>query len=133
MHSDPIADMLTRIRNGGAARKSRVDIPFSRTKVDIARVLKAEGFIGDYREIAGPTPGQGLLEVKLRYDENNVPVIKDVQRVSKPSLRRYMGYEEIPKVRNGLGIMILTTSQGLMTDRDARKAHVGGEALCAVW
>jgi len=133
MHSDPIADMLTRIRNGGRARKTRVDIPFSGVKLDIALVLKKEGFIGDFREIAGKTKGQSVIEVKLRYDENNVPVFTDLQRVSRPSLRRYMGYEEIPKVRNGLGIMIMTTSQGLMTDREARKARVGGEALCAVW
>lgn len=133
MHTDPISDMLTRIRNAAAARKQRVDIPASRVKREIAKVLKQEGYINDYRDIAGPTPGQGVIEVKLRYDSSSGSVIDGIKRVSKPGTRTYMGCGDIPKIRNGLGIMILTTSKGLMTDREARAAGVGGEALCAVW
>ena len=133
MHSDPIADMLTRIRNAGMARKPRVDVPRSRIKVQMAEILKAEGFIADFREVSGPFGGQGLIEVALRYDENHNPVIQGLKRMSRPGLRRYMGHGDIPKVRNGQGIVIMTTSKGLMTDRAARAEHVGGEALCAVW
>ena len=133
MHSDPIADMLTRIRNACRVRKQRIDVPRSKVKLQVAEILKQEGYISDYREISDKLGGQGLIEIKLRYDESNVAVITDVQRVSKPGLRKYMRSTEIPKVRNGLGIMIMTTSQGLMTDRAARKAGIGGEALCEVW
>lgn len=133
MHSDPIADMLTRIRNACRARKVRVDIPFSKLKLQVTEILKREGFIGDYREIAGPSVGQGTIEIKLRYDDGNRPVIQDLKRLSRPGLRRYMGAGEIPKVRAGQGILILTTSKGVMTDRQARRDGVGGEALCAVW
>lgn len=133
MYSDPIADMLTRIRNACRARHERVDVPESKVKVGIAEILKQEGFIEDYRSISGRTPGQNVLEVKLRYDRGRTPIIEDLQRVSKPGLRKYVRSSEIPKVRNGLGVMILTTSKGLMTDREARAQGVGGEALCAVW
>ncbi len=132
MHSDPISDMLTRIRNAAAARKQRVDIPASKVKTEIAKVLKKEGYINDFREISGRSAGHGLIEVKLRYDKND-SVIDGIKRVSKPGTRVYVGSEDIPKVRNGMGIMILTTSKGLMTDREARAAGIGGEALCAVW
>jgi len=131
MQTDPIADMLTRIRNGQVARMSRVDIPKSKLKVHIAEILKAEGFIEDFREVSDKK--QGLIEVKLRYDSERTPVIQGIQRVSTPGLRRYMPAKDIPKVRNGLGVLIMTTSKGLMTDRAAREANVGGEALCAVW
>ncbi|MEM6559819.1 MAG: 30S ribosomal protein S8 [Myxococcota bacterium] len=131
MVSDPIADMLTRIRNGQIARLSRVDIPKSSIKVHIAEILKAEGFIEDFRVIQDKK--QGLIEVKLRYDETQTPVIQGIQRVSRPGLRQYMPSKEIPRIRNGLGILILTTSKGVMTDRAARDANVGGEALAAVW
>jgi len=133
MHSDPIADMLTRVRNACRARKERVDIPRSGLKVRIADILKREGYIEDYREISGKNGGQGVLEVKLRYDEASRPVMINVQRVSKPGLRKYMKHNEIPTIRNGLGTIIMTTSQGLMTDRQARKERVGGEALCEIW
>jgi len=133
MHSDPLADMLTRIRNAGTARHERVDIPSSKIKVGVAQILKEEGFINDYRVIAGRSEGHGVLEVKLRYDNDRSSVISDIQRVSKPGVRKYMRSNDIPKVRNGLGILILTTSKGLMSDRQARKAGVGGEALCSVW
>lgn len=133
MHSDPIADMLTRIRNGCTARLERVDVPLSKLKLRIADILKNEGYIEDYREIRGKNPGQGVIEVKLRYDEERRPIIGGLHRVSRPGLRRYLGYDDIPKVRNGLGTMILSTSHGVLTDRQARKQKVGGEALCAVW
>lgn len=131
MVSDPIADMLTRIRNGQTARMARVDIPKSKIKVAIAEILKAEGFIEDFRVISDKL--QGLIEVKLRYDDSRTPVIQGIQRVSTPGLRQYLPSKEIPKIRNGLGVLIMTTSKGVMTDRAAREANVGGEALCAVW
>jgi small subunit ribosomal protein S8 len=131
MNSDPIADMLTRIRNGCHARLERVDIPRSNLKERIAGILKAEGYIADYRVVSDRR--QGVLEVKLRYGEGREPVIEGIQRVSRPGRRIYHASDEIPKVRNGLGVLIMTTSKGLMTDREARSAHVGGEALCAVW
>lgn len=131
MVSDPIADMLTRIRNGQTARLSRVDIPKSKIKLSIAEILKAEGFIEDFRVINDKK--QGVLEVKLKYDSNRTPVIEGIQRVSRPGLRDYLKALDIPKIRNGLGILIMTTSKGVMTDRAAREANVGGEALAAVW
>ncbi len=133
MYSDPVADMLTRIRNGGRARHERVDIPFSSLKLHIAEILKAEGFIEDVRSIAGKTKGHGVIEVKLKYDSNRDPVISGIRRMSVPGARYYVGVDRLPKIRRGLGVLILTTPKGLMTDRDARKARVGGEALCAVW
>jgi small subunit ribosomal protein S8 len=133
MRSDPISDMLTRIRNGSRSRHARIEMPLSNLKVRLAEVLKGEGFIEDYREISGPTPGQGVLEIKLRYDERREPVITGIKRLSSPGMRNYMGYSNIPKIQSGLGVLILTTPQGLMTDRQAKKQKVGGEALCAVW
>lgn len=131
MHTDSVADMLTRIRNGCRARLERVDIPRSNLKVQIAKVLKAEKFIEDFRVINDKR--QGVIEVKLRYDARHNSIITDIQRVSTPGLRKYVGCDDIPKIRNGLGVLIMSTSSGLMTDRAARKARVGGEALCAVW
>ncbi|MEM6531419.1 MAG: 30S ribosomal protein S8 [Myxococcota bacterium] len=131
MVSDPIADMLTRIRNGQTSRLARVDIPKSKIKVSIAEILKTEGFIEDFRVISDKK--QGLIEVKLKYDSNRTPVIQGLKRVSRPGLRNYLPAKEIPKVRNGLGVLIMTTSKGVMTDRAAREANVGGEALAAVW
>lgn len=133
MNTDPIADMLTRIRNGCHARKQRVDIPSSKLKLEIAGILKSEGFITDYREVKGITQGHNILEVKLRYDEENDPVIENLQRVSRPGRRKYMGAGDIPKIRNGQGVMIMTTSKGLMTDRQARAEGIGGEAICSIW
>ena len=133
MHSDPIADMLTRVRNACRARKSRVDIPASKLKLGVAGILKREGYIQDYRSISGKIVGQGVIEIKLKYDENQESVITDMQRVSKPGLRKYMGRNDIPTVRNGQGTIIMSTSKGLMTDHEARRGGVGGEPLCAVW
>jgi len=131
MHTDPVADMLTRIRNASRARLDRVDVPQSKMKERLAAVLKAEGYIDDFRVIAGKP--QGVIEIKLRYGAEREPVITGVRRVSTPGLRRYMGHDDIPTVRNGQGVMILTTSKGLMSDRMARKQRLGGEAICTLW
>jgi len=127
--TDPIADMLTRIRNGQKARKVSVAMPSSTAKVAVARVLKDEGYITDYStETAGV---KAELTVELKYFEGT-PVIEKVQRVSKPGLRVYRGKEELPKVLGGLGVAIISTSAGVMSDRQARKQGIGGEVLCVV-
>ena len=129
--SDPIADMLTRIRNGITASFDTVDIPGSKVKVNIAKILKSEGFIKNYKII---TDGrQGIVRVFLRYDEGGESIIGGLKRVSKPSARIYAKSDEIPLVLNGYGINIVSTSKGVMTDRQARKMGVGGEVLCSVW
>jgi len=129
--SDPIADMLTRIRNGITASFDTVDIPSSRIKISIAKILKSEGFIRNYKVI--PDRKQGILRVFLKFDEGGESVIGGLRRVSKPSCRIYTRTDSIPKVRNGYGISILSTSKGLLTDRQARKLGLGGEILCSVW
>jgi len=129
--TDPIADMLTRIRNALQARKEEVDIPSSNLKRKIAEVLKEEGFIKGFKVI--PDGKQGVLRVFLKYDEEGLPVISGLKRVSKPGRRVYVSREEIPRVMGGLGIAILTTSRGVMTDKKARKVGVGGEVICYVW
>ena len=129
--TDPIADLLTRIRNGNQARKERVDVPWSRLKEAISRVLIAEGFLRDATVV-----GEGhtkILRLALKYDEQRRPVITGIQRVSRPSLRIYVGKEEIPAVRGGLGINVLSTPAGILVDRDAKQRGIGGELLCAVW
>jgi small subunit ribosomal protein S8 len=133
MNTDPVADMLTRIRNACRARKQRVVIPSSKLKLELCRILQAEGFIGDFTEVKGKIQGQNVIDIELRYDSSSEPVIQNLKRVSRPGLRRYLGADEVPKVRGGQGVLILTTSKGVMTDRDARKQRVGGEALCTVW
>ncbi len=134
MNTDPIADMLTRIRNACRARHERTDIPLSRLKLRLAEVLKAEGYLDDFREIARSSDGgHGKIEVKPRYDHAGTPVIEGISRVSRPGLPTYYRSKEIPRVRSGLGVMVISTSEGLMSDRAARKANLGGEALCAVW
>jgi small subunit ribosomal protein S8 len=133
MINDPIADMLTRIRNALMARKMEVEIPNSKLKVEIARILKEEGYIEDYRMDEEFPP---KLILSLKYfgpRRSRRPVISDLQRVSKPGRRIYVGKDEIPRVLSGMGIAILTTSQGLMTDRDARRKRIGGEVLCYVY
>jgi len=129
--SDPVADMLTRIRNAILAKYNRVDIPASRLKISIAKVLKAEGYIRNYKVVKDDK--QGLLRVYLRYDEQARPVIQGLKRISSPGRRVYAGSDELPKVLNGLGVNIVSTSRGLMTDRQARLEKVGGEILCSVW
>ena len=132
MMTDPIADMLTRIRNAGMAEHKTVSMPSSKMKVEIARILKAEGFIRGY-DLRDTNKPQPTLRLHLKYDENNKPVIAGLQRVSKPGRRIYAGRKDIPWVNSGLGISIVSTSKGLMTGRDARRAGVGGEVICYVW
>lgn len=129
--SDPIADMLTRVRNASRAGLPAVEMSHSRLKAEIARILKKEGYITDVSE--GETDGKKTLKVTLKYDYDENPVIQQIRRVSKPGLRRYVGAAEVPRVRGGLGTAVLSTSRGVMSDRDARAAHVGGEVLCQVW
>ena len=129
--TDPIADFLARMRNGIRSRKQRVECPRSNLKVRIAEILREEGFV-DGVTTAEDTK-QGLLTVQLRYDGRTGCAISGLRRVSRPGQRKYVPAKDVPKVRNGLGIAILSTSQGLMTDREARKRGVGGEILCEVW
>ncbi len=129
--TDTIADMLTRIRNASAARHETVDVPASRLKWEIARILKEEGFIADVQRIdRGP---QGILRITLRYGPRREPVLTGIRRVSRPGLRVYARRAQIPRVRGGLGVAILSTSRGLMTDRQARRQGVGGEVVAYVW
>ncbi|MGD8376537.1 MAG: 30S ribosomal protein S8 [Acidobacteriota bacterium] len=129
--SDPIADMLTRIRNAHKARHRETDVPFSRLKSDLARVLQEEGYIEGFRvREEGP---RRIIRVALRYTEDGDPVVSGLQRASRPGRRNYTGAKEIPRVLGGLGICVLSTSQGVMSDREARRRHVGGEVLCNVW
>jgi len=128
--SDPVADMLTRIRNGFRARHQRVDMPSSKLKLDIARVLKEEGYISNYK--VSEDKQKRTLRVFLRYAPDGASVITRIDRVSKPGRRLYVGSREVPKVLGGLGVNILTTPSGVMTGKSARKANVGGEILCNV-
>lgn len=127
---DPVADLLTRVRNAMMARQDEVTIPSSKLKAAVARVLKDEGYVTDLSVQADDK--QGLLTIKLRYLAGE-PVIEGIKRISKPSRRIYVGYDDIPRVRSGLGINILSTPKGVMSDKAARAAKVGGEILCAVW
>ena len=129
--TDPIADMLTRIRNACGARHRRVDMPASKMKVEIARILKENALIQDFSTLESEE-GRKLLRVRLKY-AGGQPVIRELQRVSTPGLRKYVGAKEIPRVRNGLGIAILSTSKGLMSDAQARQSRTGGELLALVW
>lgn len=129
--TDPIADMLTRIRNAQRASHELVNIPSSKLKINVAKVLKSEGYVKNFRIISD---GQHrFIRIFLKYDKEGDAVIEGIKRVSKPGCRVYAGSTEIPKVLNGYGINILSTSKGLMTDNEARKMRVGGEILCAVW
>lgn len=130
--TDPIADMLTRIRNACQAKHRRVDMPASKLKTQIAQILKDNAFIQDYKTLE-TEDGRKMLRVVLKYATGGNAVIRDLQRVSTPGLRRYVGVGEIPRVRNGLGMAILSTSQGVMSDRQARQARTGGELLALVW
>lgn len=129
--TDPIADLLTRIRNAQSAGHATVSAPRSRLKVEIVKLLKTEGFIEGWVE--NEDDRQGKLKVFLKYDAASRGGIRGIERVSTPGRRVYVGREDIPRVRNGLGLAILTTPRGVLTDRDARKAGVGGEVLCHVW
>ena len=129
--TDPIADMLTRIRNACGAKHRRVDMPASKMKVEIARILKENNLIQDFTTLENDE-GRKLLRVRLKY-AGGQPVIRELQRVSTPGLRKYVGATEIPRVRNGLGIAILSTSKGVMSDAQARQSRTGGELLALVW
>jgi len=129
--SDPLADMLTRIRNGVHARFESVEMPLSKMKVGVVKVLKEEGYITDYQIINQGV--QGTLKVTLKYGPNNEQVITGIRKVSKPGLRQYKKSSDIPKVMSGLGVGILSTSSGVISDRQARRLNVGGELLCEVW
>ncbi|MGN1030400.1 MAG: 30S ribosomal protein S8 [Butyricicoccaceae bacterium] len=131
MHiTDPIADMLTRIRNAANARHATVDVPASGMKKAIAQILLDEGYIKGYQIVEG---GQGTIRIQLKYSANNQKAITGLKRVSKPGLRQYAGAQELPKVLRGLGIAIISTSKGVMTDKKARELNVGGEILAFVW
>ena len=129
--SDPLADMLTRIRNASSARHSKVDIPASKIKVNLARILKSEGYIKNYKLLKDQR--HGILRIYVKYDEANQGVITGLERVSKPGRRVYVKKRDIPFVLNGMGISVLSTSKGILTDREARKENVGGELLCNIW
>ena len=132
MHiTDPIADMLTRIRNANSAKHSTVDVPASNMKKAIAKILLDEGYIKNFQLIDDGT--QGVIRITLKYGAGKEKVISGLRRVSKPGLRVYAGADELPKVLRGLGIAIVSTSKGVMTDKKARQAHVGGEVLAFVW
>jgi small subunit ribosomal protein S8 len=129
--TDPISDFLARIRNGIRARKREIDCPRSGIKLRIAEILRDEGFIDGVSDVKDEL--QGKLAVVLRYDNNNHSAITGMRRISRPGQRKYLGARDLPKVRNGLGIAIISTSRGVLTDREARKLGVGGEVLCEVW
>jgi len=129
--TDPIADMLTRIRNANMVRHESLELPASRIKREIAEILKREGFIRDAEYIEDNK--QGILRIFLKYGPNSEKVITGLKRISKPGLRVYVKADEVPRVLNGLGIAILSTSKGIMTDKEARKNRVGGEVLAYVW
>jgi small subunit ribosomal protein S8 len=130
MMTDPIADMLARIRNAAQARHRRVDMPVSKLKTEIARILKENHFIHDYKVLDDGR--HGVLRIYLKYYQDR-PVIRNLKRVSRPGRRQYAGVKELPRVRNGLGIAIVSTSQGVMSDKEARARRVGGEVLALVW
>ena len=132
MMTDPIADMLTRIRNALAARHERVQIPVSRMKQEIARVLKEEGYILDFHMDKAEHP-QGFLDITLKYDVMNMSVIQGLRKISTPGKRQYVSCKEMPKVLDGAGIAIISTSRGLLTDQQCLAENVGGEVLCFVW
>ncbi len=129
--SDPLADMLTRLRNAVMVKFESVEMPTSNVKVDVAKVLKEEGYIRDYQVIPGNV--QDTLKLDLKYGPDNEPIITGVKRISKPGLRKYAKANGIPKVLNGLGIAIISTSKGVVTDKTARALNSGGEIICEVW
>jgi small subunit ribosomal protein S8 len=129
--TDPIADLLTRIRNANQNGFAKLEVPSSTFKVEIVRVLKEEGYIKDYRVLKDT--GRAVIKISLKYADKEERVIKTIKKISKPSRRVYVGKDEIPKVMNGLGVSIISTPKGVMSDRQARRAGVGGEVICTVW
>jgi small subunit ribosomal protein S8 len=129
--SDPIADMLTKLRNAGMAKFDKVDVPSSKLKLEIVKILKNEGYIRNFKKIAnGPL---ATIRVYMKYDDNSGPVIHGMQKVSKPGRRVYTGYKKLPRVLNGYGMVIVSTSQGVTTGKRASEKKVGGEIICSVW
>ena len=133
MNTDPIADMLTRIRNANMVSLTEVEMPSSKLKVELAKLLKSEGYVEDYAVIEKEGSAFKTLKITLKYDEKSKPVISNLKRVSRPGLRNYCKAKDIPQVLGGMGIAIISTSKGLLTDRKAKKEKVGGEILCYVW
>ena len=131
MMTDPIADMLTRIRNANKARFEKVDIPASKLKISIAKILKNEGYIKNYKLVKDSK--QGMLQIFLKYGAKGERVVSEIKRISKPSIRIYVSKDNIPSIRGGLGSAILSTSKGILTDREAKKQGVGGEVICSFW
>jgi small subunit ribosomal protein S8 len=131
MMTDPIADMLTRIRNSILIKAEKVDIPASRLKVEIAKIMKEEGFIKSYKIIKDKK--QGILRVTLKYTPDNRPIVEGLKRISKPGRRVYVGKDEVPSVVGGMGIAVMTTPKGILTDKTCRREGVGGEVLCYIW
>jgi len=129
--TDPIADLLTRIRNANQNGFAKLEVPSSTFKVEIVRVLKEEGYIKDYRVLKDT--GRAVIKISLKYADKEERVIKTIKKISKPSRRVYVGKDDIPKVMNGLGVSIISTPKGVMSDRQARRAGVGGEVICTVW
>jgi len=129
--TDPVSDLLTRIRNATSVRHDRMDIPASKMKLEIAKILKQEGYIRTFKMIEeGP---QGIIRIYLKYADDGEPVIHGLRRVSRPGLRIYRGAGDLPKVRNGLGVAVISTNRGVVTDEQARSLQVGGEVLCEIW
>lgn len=131
--TDPIADMLTRIRNASRARHQKVVVPWSRVKEDIVKVLIAEGYLKDAKKVKAARGGGDELVIQIKFDKENQPIILQLRRVSSPGRRVYVGAKSVTPVRKGLGINVLSTPKGIMVDRDAQKAKVGGELICSVW
>ena len=129
--SDPLADMLTRIRNAGMVKFESLEMPLSNLKADVAKILKSEGYINDFQVVKDEK--QGTLKIELKYDQHNQAAISGLKRVSKPGRRVYVKHDEIPTVMSGLGVAIVSTSKGVKSDREARATKVGGELLCEVW
>jgi len=130
---DPISDLLTRIRNSNVRQKDRVDVPMSKLKMEVVRVLKDEGFIANFKSLYNGANKRGTIRVFLKYSPAKEAVIRGIKRVSRPGLRVYKSYQDIPRVRGGFAVTILSTSHGVMTDRQAKEKKVGGEILCQVW
>lgn len=129
--SDPIADMLTKVRNAAMARHEKVDVPASKLKLEIVKILKTEGYIKNFKKIN--QDGLNCIRIFLKYDESNAPVIHGLQKVSTPGRRVYSGYKELPRVHNGYGTVIVSTSQGVTTGKKAAEKMVGGELICTIW
>ena len=129
--TDPIADMLTRVRNANSAGHEKVEIPSSKIKLEIARILKSEGFIKNFKLVKNRK--QGIIKIYLKYGADKQKTISGIKRMSTPGIRRYTRYDRIPKVLSGLGLMIVSTSKGVLTDKEARQLKVGGELLCKIW